>query len=379
MLRSTIQLLNNIAVFFAIVLLSVFRFPSDDFRLSMRLLFEVFATLAIVYWTWQINKWVAMFLLLSMVSMIFPFYGQQSYVAFIAIVFGVALYNLSVQYLDTNVAMNAICIVVIINCIYLTFQYFNADPLFVQKGNDFIGLSVALMGNKNLASAIIAIGFPAFLRPKWLFFLPLVAWGLYFAKSSGGVLAVAIAIIAYGLIYYLALEKKSVPEKVRNCGVLIFGMSAVFYAYFYLYDNSTGGLFHNDRVMAWIYALTLYKQHWLMGAGLGHWSIIGHIKRPELQGLWWVNLHNEFLQALFEMGVGFVVILCGYFINILRRIDFKSCAIPLSALVAICANSFVNFPFHIGTTALIGILWLSLLEKSIQSCEARKEAQYESI
>jgi hypothetical protein len=101
-----------------------------------------------------------------------------------------------------------------------------------------------------------------------------------------------------------------------------------------------------------------------MGSGIGHWKAIGMVKRPELGNIAWLALHNDFLQALFEMGISFIIILGGYFYDVLKRIKDYS-ALPFIALVIICVNAMFNFPFHIGTTAMIAVIWLAILETSL--------------
>jgi len=277
--------------------------------------------------------------------MVYPFYDRDSYLTFLAIFFGVICYVAIVKVFNKDTVeylYNAICIITLINIGYLWLQYFNIDPLFNPHN-----APVGLMGNRNFASTLLAFGFPAFLRKKWYLFIPLLVIGFIQTKTTGGVIAVVTGLIVYVFINRLSLWFLLVP--------VLAGIG-----YFVFVDTPDISL-KSSRFQAWYFSLVLFKEHWLLGAGIGHWKIIGKIKLPVLCNQWWICLHNEFLQGLFEMGIGFILVITGYFINIFRRLG-KESVIPFTALTIISVNSLVNFPFHIGTTALIAVIWLAILE-----------------
>jgi len=102
-----------------------------------------------------------------------------------------------------------------------------------------------------------------------------------------------------------------------------------------------------------------------MGSGLGHWKIIFSKYMLTTTTLRWTHAHNEIIQGVFEMGIGFMILFVGYSVNIIRKFR-KSAIIPYTALLIIFINSLVNFPFHIGTTAMVTITWMAVLEVTLR-------------
>lgn len=97
----------------------------------------------------------------------------------------------------------------------------------------------------------------------------------------------------------------------------------------------------------------------MCGLGLGHWEVL--LKQGYIHGVIWKTAHNELLQAVFEMGIGFAIIAIGYARNIIKNFR-KDAVIPVMAIVIIFVNSLVHYSFHIATTMMIAITWFAVLE-----------------
>lgn len=180
--------------------------------------------------------------------------------------------------------------------------------------------------------------------------LPLVALGLVNTHVSGGILAVLVATIAYTF----SCKRKWIPYAViagcLGCGVI---------TYFFIDAPGFG------RLAAWKIAWKIYTEHWFAGYGLGHFQVV--FASPDLikaLKVYYAQLHNDLGQGVFESGIAFAILVVGYLVNIARRMSVKA-IIPVTALVAIIVNSLVNFPFHIGTTAMIAITWMGILQKRL--------------
>jgi hypothetical protein len=169
----------------------------------MRLLFEIFATVAFAGYVWKINKWVALFLMLSMISMLFPFYTRDSYLSFMAVFFAVTVYVVIIKTFDEDsikYLLNAFCVIALINCVYLIIQYAGINYIFFSKYKETLSdIPTALMGNQNFASAVLAFCFPAFLRRKWCYFIPLILIGLIITQTTAGIVAIAAGLIVYSI------------------------------------------------------------------------------------------------------------------------------------------------------------------------------------
>jgi O-antigen ligase len=108
-------------------------------------------------------------------------------------------------------------------------------------------------------------------------------------------------------------------------------------------------------------------QHWIFGYGIGHWQTVG-IDALKHGFKWFNKAHNDLLQGLFEMGIFFPILLSGYMYSIKKRVpDFTDdkYLIPVTAIVIVLINCSVHFLFQIGTTALIAVTWVGIMEKEL--------------
>lgn len=322
------------------------RFPADSFRMEMIVLFKIVSIVGLAFVLAKINPWLAGFLLLALVSCFYPRYTRFSYVALDNVLIAMIWFMVVYHFKRTDLLLNAICIIALLNIGYLGVQYLNADPLFhpVHGTKDPL---VGLMGNENFLSALLAICFPAFLRRKWAYFIPVIILGLFMAKSFGGLIAVSA-----GMIFYSCMKGKYLQAIGIIGGGLIVGGAILLF--FHGKPNIV------DRWESWLIAFKYYKQHWIFGSGIGHWKVV-FANYPLYGKTWWAAAHNEMIQGTFEMGILFVVLLLGYLYHFVKRL-LKQILIPATAVIVILFNSLVNFPFHIGTTAMIAVTWLGIFE-----------------
>lgn len=397
---------NNFIAGFAAVLLvmaATWRPPVPEPRVGFDLIFQfsVFCLLAVVLWIGTTQgrrppslratagcKWWALFLMLAFVSRIVAFYtlgklSIVSYVAFFSVVCGVLWFFLLVMFVDTGKGvthlMDAICIIALFNVLFLIFQHFTIDPLWKPRGGGeatSYAHSVGLMSDRNNASALLAFCFPAFLRfePKTIchikqFTFPIYWWpylgifvllGLIRTTSCGG----AVALFA-GLLCYAMFLPWQFHYKIWLLLILVVAIGF----FFVFVDKPKLSSTSSSRFRIAKQGIELYKKQPVLGAGLGQWKVtfLRVLKEKKFSGLWWSHAHNEYIQALYELGTGFMIILGGYLISIARRIT-RQAAISVTALVIIMVNCLINFPFHVATTAIVAITWLAILE-----CELKEK------
>ena len=341
----------------SLIILIVYRLPviPGQTRYSMEILFRMAISIILAGAVWSVNRHVSAFLGLALFSQFYPIFDSGSARAFYNVMCGVVLYYIIVSRGEkwTESLMDMMCIVALVNVVFALIQVCGYYPLWDNAGGAIIGL----MENQNSLSALLALCFPAFLRRRWKVLSLLVIAGLFAAKSSGGVLAVVIGSCFYFII--TAKERKQLYP-IGICLVLITGIFTIFF------DQSTSVY---TRCDVWSRGFGLFTEHWVFGCGIGRWktefiAVVIHRGFPE----GFIRLHSTVLQSMVEMGIGFVIILAGYLINIARR-SWKNLipmAIPLTALIIILANGSVNFLIRIAPNAALVIVWLAVIELSLR-------------
>ena len=339
----------------SLIILIVWRFPTGQMRYSMELAFRAVIAVIMVGTMWRINRYIASFLALALFSQFYPMFCSESARAFYNVLSGVMLYYIIVTHGKDWVVhlMNMMCVVALVNIGLVTCQVLGFHPLWQDAGGTVTGF----MENQNSLSASLALCFPAFLRGKWKWLSPLVLFGLFVAKSSGGIMA-----ITFGLCFYFivtAKERKQLYPIVMGL-ILISGIFVIFFDQYQSMDI---------RMNVWRSAWSLFTHHWLWGCGLGRWPtefiVLASVGQfPE----GFIRLHSTILQSMLELGIGFAVILAGYLINIARRSwsNLVSLAIPLTALIIIITNGSVNFLIRIAPNAALVIVWLAIMEISLR-------------
>ena len=380
---------NNIFPMFAVAILlavSIVRIPVADGY--MRSLFQmiteagVFFLFAVFIYCF-VNKWVGLFLALTVFSTIYPSFGKWSHMARGAVVVGCLWYTLIVLTVkDTRYLLNAICIIALANIFFAILQYCNMDPYSVVTFGLMKSASsqiTGLMANKNMLSALIAFSLPAFFRKRWVWFVPLIFYGLTIASSTGG----ALSAVTMTFIYFFLKDGKGA---VKKNAVAMIALSVWACFFFFEIDspfvvetvkseyalsenpNITIGGSAKQRQDAWVKGLKLYYQNRpFFGYGIGHWKLVFKKISPP-GGSVMVQAHNEFVQGLFEMGVLFPVLVFGYFVGIIRRYR-KEAILSATTIGIIALNSLVNFPFHVATTAILAVTWMAIFE--VQNKKAR--------
>jgi len=352
-LKLHIRQLTNWGFFVALILLivSVLQIPAPPgyTRAAFRFICECGIVLLLASFIYQkVNKWVGLFLGLTLLSSIYPAYTKYSLLARNAVIFWCLWYSLLVLTVKKERALlNVICIIALINVGFQMLQFFNIDPVHkaIDGGHD---LPTGLLSNINQTSALLAFCFPAFLRKQWKWGIFIVLLGLVLAKSTGGVVAVSIGVLFYGLVYFWGAWKKII--------IISLILAGCFLIFLLLIDRPSC----SNRLDKWIIGLKLLKNRVIFGFGIGHWGMLF----AKLSNTNFYQAHNDLLQGLWEMGIGFIVILAGYLIDVIKRAkhSMKEHILPLTALVIILVNSMVNFPFHVATTAIIAVSWMAILQ-----------------
>ena len=342
----------------SLIILIVWRFPTgtSQIRYSMELAFRALIAVILIGATWRANKYVAAFLGLALFSQFFPMFCSESARAFYNVMCGVVLYYIIVTHgKDWTVQlMNMMCIVALANVALALLQVCGVHLVWHNAGSSITGM----MENPNSLSALLALCFPAFLREKWKILSPLVLFGLFAAGSGGGMIAVMIGLVFY---FIVTQEERKYLYPISMGLIVITGLFVLFF------DTHQSA---DIRFNVWSQAWDLFTDHWLFGCGLGRWKteffyVVIYKDFPE----GFVRLHSTILQTMLEMGIGFVIILAGYLINIGRRSwrNLVPLVIPLTALIIILTNGSVNFLIRIAPNAALVIVWLAIMEVRLRN------------
>ena len=349
--RSLFPLLIIVAVLWTPLLII------QDVRHAGELMFEIIVIISLaVVLCKHLNVWFGLFLVLACVSMVFPYRSDSSLTALNYTLMGLAWISVLVMCkVDSDDLMDVMCVLALINLLWMVFQQWEIDPIFevsaqlkasnLHNNIDNI-VNTGFFSNQNETSMLFAFSVPAFLRGKWMYALPLLTAGMLISATIGSVIA-----IGCGLVFYAYMKHR------LYSGVVVFYCIYAFALFYLFVDKPTFG-----RLGPWLKGWEIYTKHWVMGYGLGHWKLI--FAKLSLDGVfkvWYNHAHNDLFQGIVEMGAGFGVILAGYYTSIVRKFT-RSLTLPMMALIIITLCSLVSFPFH-SPVAIIALTWMAIYQK----------------
>lgn len=362
----------------------VVRLPAINVSATMEALFRLAASVSLIFLivgpsrVGRIEWWVIAFYLLSVFSVVYPVgMSDVGIMTFINIQYGIIWYLAVANYVlveDVHWLLDAMCLIVVLNVLYQTVQYYHKDFLYTPiapPDNRTYNPLYGLMGQRNHLSSLIAECFPAFLRKGWWPLIPVAVLGLYWSESMGGPVAVAIGLAIYSAIRSNTVIKAcSISNKYLKAIIRVLApvLSISVSAYMLRFISRGGDI--GGRLTAWKNAWPLYKVRWRSGWGLGNWKIVFAQQRLTRGNLWWSTAHNEPYQALFEMGIGFPAVFLGFILSVIItawQAGLANTAVPLTAIAIFVSNSCVNFIMHVAPTAMVPITWLAIFR--IQSRE----------
>lgn len=192
--------------------------------------------------------------------------------------------------------------------------------------------------------------------------------GLVFNATRGAWLAVAI-VSAVLLIYYMFKSKRNLAVSIIFVALIstVLVNNPKFMHRLDTIDDFDKYQSNTERILIWQSAWNMFKDHPILGVGLGQYTenyqqkyISPQAKEPKLG-----HAHNNFLQMLAENGiVGFAgfVIMFGYIIlkNLITWFNTKNvyALMIVSATVCLLLQGFTEY--NVGNSAVIKMYWLIL-------------------
>ncbi len=154
----------------------------------------------------------------------------------------------------------------------------------------------------------------------------------------------------------------------------------------------------NQRLIMWRNSYNMFKDHWLLGVGIGNWMVYypkyqeSYAVDPALRGetLFHINAHNDYVEFICELGlVGLLLMLWVVFAALigivrvfslrseLRKEDQVMVMTVVIAILGIAANAFVSFPLQQPITIAIAMLYVGILAGAVwQSSDASERTFY---
>jgi hypothetical protein len=195
------------------------------------------------------------------------------------------------------------------------------------------------LNNPNLSGALIAVTMPFFFKKDVWPWLILPATSLYLCDSAMSFLTL-IAGVSFYLWNRFTKDKLTPYISFAALGILFLAIGL----------PESGFFSGQSRYQAWMKSLDYFTSP-LFGHGLG-WT--GDIFRENVFGReYFVQLHNEYLQTLLEMGiVGLFFFVAAWMICALRSRNI----LVSSSMFAIAVNSYGNFYFHISLLSFVALI-----------------------
>ena len=236
---------------------------------------------------------------------------------------------------------------------YMLLQVWGYDPLWFRFDGGVLGTVQPLgtLGTVDGAAAYVAMTTP--LMTQWL--MPLGVGAVLHAKSGGAMLALMVG---------LALRFRSRVPLLR----LTLALSGLFYVAMYWASLNAHTLPFNKLAQSMFGRLAIWElglRTWasstsspLTGWGLGGWDlVIPQVQQryrlaPTLE--WWREAHNDLLQFVIEAGLLGAGLLGWWLWQ--HRAMWSGPWGPSVAALAVVTMTF--FPFHVASTAFLGILLL---------------------
>lgn len=353
-----------LVIMFLIIITGILRLPLTEGREAITALFRISGIIFLSILIWKdSNKWVALFLLSTLIpqlylakrmnlfqfenSMFFP--DIDTLITSFNVFFGILWYWFLVTIKSDsdfeNCLMNAMAIIALANVIYLFVQFTNKNSL------------IGLLTNQNEISALLAIGFSAFLRRRWIWGIPLILIGIVLSRSCCGAIGIFVGGLVYGSLTF-------VPGFFSLSILGIYVILLVLYLKFIDLPSIA------VRWEVWKNLLNEYKKCWFWGFEFGQlkWITLKVKKFRHIDGskIWWYTANNEFIHVLCEKGIVFAIIIFGFLGNIIRRAIKVRPILSLTALSIIITTSCFTYIFHNGQTALFSIIWLAILERQFR-------------
>lgn len=273
------------------------------------------------------------------------------------------------KYVDAKKVMIAGFVGITVTSLYAVYQGLNG----ISRANGFYGHPMTLGGWLCIFMPLLLIEFFEKRLLDKYYWLSGIAFcvcsaGLVFNGTRGAWLATAIVCAAL-IIYYMFKSKRNLAVGIIFIIVISTALmnNTKFMKRLDTIDDFTKYQSNTERILIWQSAWNMFKDHPILGVGLGQYTvnyqqkyISPQAKEPNLG-----HAHNNFMQMLAENGiVGFAgfIVMFGYIIlkNSIEWIKTKNvyALMIIASTVCIILQGFTEY--NVGNSAVIKMYWLIL-------------------
>lgn len=329
------------------ILLPLLYWKSQDYSQSI-----AFMSFPIVFLGYSIkNKWLGYFLIWSVISTAFYQFHIVQWESLCFIFSGALLYYIFSKHIESYYVYKWIWILVLINCIFLVFQYFNIDPIWEYHSSSptkeiVKDRLVGIMSWQNHLGMFGAMTLPLAISRNRFMVLPCILL-IYVSQSIICIIASIISTSGYFLDYF-----KLMVEKGKGyIPLLIFGILSIIILL--NCNNKTFSIIKEKlKIRGSIYYDTLqgsFKKP-IYGYGCGSWKTAKFRQRPTTSPthkLYYDKLNCQYLRIFFEHGLIGLILIAGLIYDFFRSYSKRTKHIFYSLLSLLIIGIFqdpMNFP-----------------------------------
>lgn len=309
--------------------------------------------LAFLFLYQKVSVWLKLLVVWCFISSFLSRAPFISFTMFWSVILCSYYYALCLKIEDWTPVKKVIQAIFFFFVLLVIMQLFGKDTLlnFKEKIPDILhGANtpvVGTIGNRMIASSFMCVLAPflLFTPLNWitLLLISFIAW------SSGAVLSIGAGLAVYSWVKF---------KRFRMLIIILTILAPIIFAWntgkFKTFSGIAG------RRLVWIETARLSLRH-PEGYGIGTYKIIYPVVcsktvKSQQPGREWNTTHNDWLQILFEIGFPGLILLLGWIVSIVRKVNDP---IKLAGLTIIAVNMMVHFPMRICQSAFIILMFLA--------------------
>ena len=195
-----------------------------------------------------------------------------------------------------------------------------------------------------------------------------MATALFFSLSRGGITSFFAAMLLFSLFAVTRdrSKRKLVPVLffiiIVAAYLLYLGISPIVERF------THADISNEQRLTAWKGTWDAFRDYPILGTGLGTFQYIFKAYQPEGLSLYWDHAHNDYLEALLELGIIGALFVVFFFFSVFKVLFNKEWegqetylgAAFSASIAAIAVHSIFDFNLHILSNALLFSLILGM-------------------